>query len=204
MAATDLLTPGEGKDAINVSGSGTANDAALRIWISAVSQRIDALCGAVVARTVTDVIDGRYVADLRVFTPPILTVTSVTEYVAGVGTVLTAETNTVAGGYLIEPQSRARLMRRTAFWDTYWQGRVEVVYSAGRFASTSDVDAKFKAAAQTALGGVWPTVAGAWANPQNPLAQAGTPVLGGGPLDLIDSTVRALLADEIMIRGGVA
>jgi hypothetical protein len=151
MATLDVLTLDQAKRALRIGSTDTTDTVLLQSVISAVSRRIDTLCGPVVQRTITsEVIDTRGEMSIRTRWWPVASFTSVTSYTAGTGTTLTAETLTSAGGYLAE---RLRLVdgdesllsgvlrRRSGFSDYRWPdpGRVAVTYVAGRYAATADV-----------------------------------------------------------------
>src|SRR4051812_47880552 len=99
MATNDLLSLAEGKSALNITTA--AQDAELPGYITAVSQRIDDLCGPVVIRTYTDeqypggmgciVLRHAPASDTAA-----TTVSAVKEYSSGTLTTLVAETLTAS------------------------------------------------------------------------------------------------------------
>jgi hypothetical protein len=142
--------------------------------VTAVRQKLDDVCGPIVQRTITEVIDvprWEHVTDLRISGGPVSSITSVKSYENGVESTLTAETLTVAGDYLAELQHRVRpdgtsqmlsgqLRRRSAFSDWWWTcgTRVQVVYVAGRYATTAAAaDSRFEQAAMVTLRSLWRT-----------------------------------------------
>lgn len=137
----DVITLAEAKAALNPRT--TAKDSQIEFAVTAASRLLDDLCGAVVARAVTERHDSVY-SDLWL-DHPVLSITSVTEYVSGTGTVLTAEDLTVDGGYLLDG---SRITRRSGFANTTWGGTAVIVYQAGRYADTASVDRRFKWVAQ--------------------------------------------------------
>jgi hypothetical protein len=156
MADTlDLITLAEAKRALNLDTSNTTHDTELESYITAVSRRLDDLCGPVVIRTITGEVHSGGAATIWLHRAPMsasstTTVTTVTEYAGTTGTVLTAETNLAPGAsaYLFD-RSTGALRRRSGGNDAvYPAGRFNVVvtYQAGRYADTAAVDAKFKQA----------------------------------------------------------
>jgi len=187
VAITDILTMVEAKAAVNLSPSSVGNDVAIQSANSAISELLDDLCGPVVVRSVTETVD--------IFGPlvfltqwPVSLVTTVTEFSAGVGTALTAESTTVSGDYL----ERNGILSRRSSWSTVrWSGtQVTVVYTAGRYATTAVVGAKFKKAASEILTGNWQKFAAAWARGGDQLAE---PVF----FDEVSQTVARWLAREL-------
>lgn len=214
MATLDLLTLDEAQDAINMTGPGTANLDSLAMWVTAVSMRIDALCGPVVQRSITEVFDpassgtgynlgdgnynvyGGLIPRLKT---PVVSVTSITEYPYGVANVLTGQTLTTAGDYLVDPYGR--ILRRYGWFDFPWRGRVSVTYLSGRYTSTASVDARFKATAGACLSAIWPAQAAVWAAAPNPMAAAGAAPGSLGVGDSVKGWVSTLLVDEMLPPG---
>lgn len=151
MSATDILSLEEARAAINTPLNSTYDDA-LEVLVTAVSTRLDELCGPVVNRTVTERHDATGCWSLIPYTLPVYSFTSVTEYRSGTGTDLTAEDDTTAGEYLWE---RNILRRRNSFLPYTFQGRVKLVYVAGRAADTESVPSRFKQAAQIIVAHIW-------------------------------------------------
>jgi len=152
----DLLTLDEAKRALNIPLADTAFDTELASYVTAVSQRLDDLCGPIIKRSVTaEQHDGQGIIwpDLQ----PVATIGAVTEYVSGTGTTLTAETLNAAGDYTLAHAGthNSQLRRRTSWSDQPWSGPVTISYVAGRFNSTADVSPKFKQAAAKTLAWLW-------------------------------------------------
>lgn len=145
----DLLTLDEARAAIGTTNN--TYDDALEVMVTAISERIDELCGPVVNRTITERHDacGWFLIPRSL---PVSSFTSVTEYRSGTGTVLTAETDTAAGTYLWEQNL---LRRRSSFADYPFAPRVKLVYVSGRAADTDAVAEKFKQAAKIILAHIW-------------------------------------------------
>lgn len=192
MATLDLLTIDEAKAAVNLPDNAPQQEAQLALWTTAISQRIDDLCGPVVIRSVTETID----ADgglLFLSHYPVSAITTVTEYQSGTGTAITAEALATAGGYRLRD---GILERRSSWSSTSWNGQVVVVYQAGRYANTATVDAKFKAAAGSILRRLWAREAGAWA--RGGAAFAGEDV-GVGFFKAFDFVIQEFLGDEMRL-----
>lgn len=173
MAATDVVSYDLARQALSIGPVDTSKKTLLESAIEAVSQRMDEVCGPIVQRTLTQVIDvprWEHVTSLRLAVGPVASITSVKSYDLGAETTLTAETLTTAGDYLAELEQRVRpdgtsqmlsgvLRRRSAFSDSSWEcgSRVQVVYVAGRHATTSAVADRFVQAALISLRSVWRT-----------------------------------------------
>ena len=202
MATTDLLTLAEARSAINISGTG--QDDELQLYLSLVSRRIDALCGPVVSRAVTENHDGggnHIIPRLA----PVLSITSLTEYSGTTGTALSAESvsSQPASAYLLDTSMRMfhRIWRRSSGSDaTFPTGRqnVVLVYNAGRVASTATVTTDFKGACAAILRRLWKREQSGWA--QSP----GYAVDEGGAerfYKAVDPMVMELLGHELLPPG---
>lgn len=186
----DIVTLGEAKEAIK-GFSGTAYDAELQRWVTAVSERVDELYGPVVARPTTERLNGRSaILQLRY---PVLSVTSVTEYAGTTGTTLVAENfpgGVTANDYYLDT-SRWRLTRRSSGADSTFGAPVVVVYEAGRYADTASVGQRWKTAVLDVLRRRWARESPAWARS----SQFPDAVEPAGPLffNATDSALRELL-----------
>ena len=160
MADTlDLLTLDEAKRAINLPLADTTHDTELAGYITAVSRRIDAMCGPVVIRDVDDEVhDGGLGMVFPRFTP-VATITSVVEHASTTATTLTAETNATktANDYTVALDGYVVYRRASGSDSTFPEGRSNVVisYTAGRYADTASVDPLFKQAASVFLAHLW-------------------------------------------------
>ena len=181
-----VLTRQEAYEAINdpVSGGAGASDrdAEVFLWVAAVSNRIDQLCGPVVTRTVVEKHDG----GSRIIRPRVVPVHQVDQVTID-GTVTT--TWTLVDDYRFVPAIEH---------DVRWpSGRrnIEITYQAGRAADTETVDPLFKLAAANVLNGLWAKYGGAWASGSDPFAEA-----GAGPqfFDELTHNVKRWLADEML------
>jgi hypothetical protein len=146
-----VITEQLARQAVGLGQSDARMAAVLTVAIEAVSQLLDDICGPIVNRTITEVIDVPHRwPTIRVAAAPVQSFTTVTLYESGAPTVLTAETLTVAGDFLAELQQRVRpdkttqllsgvLRRRAGFGDAHWPAgvRVHAVYVAGRYASAA-------------------------------------------------------------------
>lgn len=151
MAATDVISLDEAMTAISMTGPGAQHGEQVSLFVSAVSELLDDLCGPIVIRTVTETI---YTSgtSARLSQWPIDSITEITE--AG-----TAVTASEAGGYVAQ---NGLLVRHSSGLPTYWDGTIVATYEAGRFATTATVAAKFKLAAQEIIAREWPQYASAW------------------------------------------
>ena len=172
--ASDVISYDRARQALSIGAVDESKRMLLEAAVTAVSQKLDDVCGPIVQRTLTEVIDvprWEHVTDLRISGGPVSSITSVKSYENGVESTLTAETLTVAGDYLAELQHRVRpdgtsqmlsgqLRRRSSFSDWWWTcgTRVQVVYVAGRYANTAAAaGSRFEQAAMVTLRSLWRT-----------------------------------------------
>lgn len=192
--AIDLLTLTEGMEAIAMTGSGANHEDQVAQAITGISARLDDICGPVVIRTITDEL--HYPNGSPLIFPnyqPVSSLTTVTEYQSGTGTVLTAEDFDTSGDYLLT--SEGFISRQSGFAQTRWYGNaVKVTYTAGRYASTATVGAKWKVAASAILRRWWAREAPAWARGGDPFAAEGAG--GVGFFRVVVPVVEEFLADE--------
>jgi hypothetical protein len=175
--ATDILTLDEAKRAVNHDTTTTTQDEQLAQWITFASRAIDARCGPVVQRTVTEVhdVDGS-TSTLFFRQPPVASVTTFKAYTGGALTTYTAETLTTTPtyGYLLDTRL-GTVSARSGYANTVLPlGRVELVYVAGRYATTATVGGQFKVAAGAILRRLWIREGGAWARGGDPFADGGS------------------------------
>jgi len=207
MADTlDVVTLAEGKSAINIASSDTSQDTELAAYITAVSRRLDSLCGPVVARTIAEedhLTYGQHVIETRL--RPIYTVQAVVEYdSAGVHTHLTEETITTkpADAWLIDPTTTARfriLRRSEGLPYTYPEGGiVRVEYQAGRYANTAAVDPVFKQAAAIMIANLWRREQGVGSNTFGTAGDMFNPLV---PTFAVPRAVLELLAEYLRPAG---
>lgn len=168
MADTlDVISLAEAKAFLNIGSSDTSKDTALAQKITAVSRRLDRLCGPIVQRTVTDEVHSGGCPSIRVRRWPVASFTTVTEYDATTPTVLTLEDfdTRPTDGYMPErwdstptAMFNGVIWRRTSGYGSWFPcgpEAVKVTYVAGRAANTAAVDALLKEAAGVALKNVW-------------------------------------------------
>ena len=173
MADTlDLLTLAEAKSRLRIAGSDTSRDEELAAYITAVSKMLDEWVGPTVQRTVTDEThDGltgygcrrqRITLQRR----PVVSVTTVLEYSGTSATTLSLKSTSSHpdNGYRLEPYAAdpglysGVVVRTSGSHDWWWEperNNVKVTYAAGRVASTTAVDARFKQAAGLVLKNLW-------------------------------------------------
>lgn len=194
MAATDVISLDEALEAINMTGSGADHGIELQLFVSAVSERLDALCGPIVIREITDELYDVTGPLIFLKSWPVVEVTEVTEYASGTGTLLTEEAVGTSGDFL---HRNGILSRRSGFSNTLWSGsQVVVTYAAGRYETTDDVSAKFRLAACEIIAREWPQYAASWSRGGDPFGGG----LEGGPsyFKSVDPVVNQWLADELL------
>lgn len=207
MADTlDILSLEEARAAINSSAVTKAN---LPAMVTAVSRVIDSLCGPVVVRTVTAELHagGSCVVHLR--RRPVTSITTVRE-AQGPGNIVTLSAVAWGGatdGYFApasvdDPTLKSgELYRKSAGADYPWHEgshAVEVTYIAGRYATTSTVDERFKQAASSVLARLWKREAGTWA--QSPtFLETSEAQPTGAFFRAVRPIVEELLVDELQL-----
>lgn len=161
MADTDVISLDEALAAINMTGSGADHGLQLELFVTAVSDLLDDLCGPIVRRDITD-----EVHDVGMYDPlilryqPVASIDSVTEFTQGVPATLIPEDNVTAGTFLLRD---GMVYRRNSFGPSTWLGSIiYVTYTAGRYATTDEVGARFKLAGCEILAREWPQYAAAW------------------------------------------
>lgn len=212
MADTlDVITLAEGKSAVGIASADTSQDTALALKITAVSRRLDRLCGPVVQRTVTDEVHPGGCPWVRVRRWPVASFTTVTEYDDGSAQVLTLEdydTRPTAGYSPERWESTPTAVFNGVIWrrssgSGWWfpdgPEAVKITYVAGRAANTAAVDAVFKEAAGIALKNLWRTMEAA----TQLLNEFDVPAQNY-PVSMITKAVRDAVLDEIIEIPGVA
>ena len=188
LPATSLLDRYEAyaaiNDAVSADAPGADRDAEVFLWVSAVSGRIDQLCGPVVAREKVEKYDGGN-GILRLRTAPALSITSV----AASGTTVDE-----ADYELVDDNRFTPYLLHTGRWPS-GRRNLTVTYQAGRAEDTASVDPLFKLAAATILTGMWAKYGGAWARGGDPFTEAGS-----GPqfFDELTHNVKRWLGDELL------
>lgn len=198
VGTTDIVTLGEAKTELNITG--TSYDPVLQRWISAISDLVDALCGPVVARTITDEQHDGNGTVLFLRRWPVLSVTTVTEYSSGTATALAAESLATAGDYLFNADLGTVTRRSSWSKSTFAASGVLVTYEAGRYADTASVGDRWKTAVLAILRRFWARETPNWVRGsggfadlvQNPAVEPGTPMFFRAVQPVIDE----LLADQ--------
>lgn len=157
--ATDVILLDDAQIAINAPTLSDDQAAQLETMVSAVSELLDNLCGPIVIRTVTDELHDANGSLIFLRNYPVASVTTVTEYLSGTGTVLTAEAVDTSGGFLLRD---GVIARRSGYSTTSWNGTIKVTYEAGRYASTATVESRFKQAAAQIVASEWANYSAAW------------------------------------------
>ena len=158
MATRDLLTDAEARQILGIGAADTSKSDSLARAVTAVSDRICAAVGTVVAGTVVDAFDGGC-STVWLRQPVYGTLTYVVEYDSTTAATLTAESNTSkpSAGYHLGTLN-GQLTRRDCNADSYFpagRGNVVVSYTVGRCASTATVPERFKEAAAVTLKNWW-------------------------------------------------
>lgn len=196
MAATDIIDIADARAQIRATGN--TDDSLIAAYVSACSLTLDELYGPVVARSVVETHDiDRWSDTIFLRTPPVRTITTVVEYTsAGVSTTLTGDTvsSKQTSGFWCRVPS-GRLLRRSGGSAACWPagGSVTVTYSAGRFADTASVDARWKTACRLLFANVFRAEHG-----------SGNVTFGGEgglPGFLVPNVVSAMLAGEERLPG---
>lgn len=167
MADTyDLLTLPEAKSVLKINTTDTVRDATLAQVITAVSRRLDKGIGPTVQRAVTNERHNGGRDSIELHYSPVSAVSAITEYQGTVAHGLTEETagSSPTDGWYGEPYKpdptlySGIIVRRLSQFDyRFWSGRGNIVcsYTAGRVASTSDVDDRIKEGAAIFLRSWW-------------------------------------------------
>lgn len=159
--ALDVLTLNEAKDILSIDHADivTARDLVIASYITATSTMLDRLCGPVVTRVITGEVQdgGGFACFLDHY--PVLSITSVVEYLNTTATTLTAESNTVktASNYAAD-LTIGTLWRRVSNRNSVFAPgtrNIVITYAAGRYADTASVEQRFKLAAQVILANLW-------------------------------------------------
>lgn len=126
----DILTLAEAKAFMPEYVASTAKDALLETYIDALTAVAKHHLGPVVAEEVIEEIPASTTGPLFLRYPNVVSITSLTEYASGTGTVLTAEDYDTEGTYQLR---HGMLYRRSGWADTRWTSgtTIRVVYQAG-------------------------------------------------------------------------
>lgn len=149
----------------------TTWDTVLALHITTVSRLLDDVCGPVVQRTVTDEVHDGGSRVVVLNRRPVSAVTTVSEVTApGTVTVLTAAAfGSSTDGYYApawerDPTLKSGVLHRQRGGSPIpWGPGVKVSYTAGRYANTAAVDARFADTAGAVLRRLWKRESGTWA-----------------------------------------
>lgn len=184
----DVITLAQAKSALDISNP--AQDARLPAYITAVSRRLDQLCGPIVKRNVTEAFDGSCGSTALLKYRPVASITSVTDS----GTLLDPS------GYYVNPATGV-LTKISGTMRSRWAAgflSVSVAYVAGRFNDTASVGEPFVTAAGMLLAHLWSAehgMAGEFGS---------APDYPGMPGFFLPNVVKGLLGDEIQPLVGIA
>lgn len=164
--AVDILTLDEGKSILQIATLDTEEDDILARYITAVSRLLDQRVGPTVSRSCTAETYNGGKLYIRLRQRPVLSITSLVEYSATTPFTLTAATVTsqpnygyLADAYPPDPTLKSgKIWRRSGNANIgFAPGQLNVLatYSAGRYSSTTQVDARFKHAAGICLENLW-------------------------------------------------
>lgn len=204
MAVNDLLTIVEARSAVNLPAGDTSHDVDLKLFVSGISGRVDALCGPVVQRAVAG---ERYSGGKRrvlLEQTPASAVTSVSEWDGTTETVLTEETDAVkpSDAFMLDSEGVYSFVYRRAVGSdsVFPAGRRNVVidYTAGRFATTADVGEQFKLTATSILRRIWKREQSSWSQTTDFFADTESPRPSMSFFRAVDPMVQELLADEML------
>lgn len=197
MADLDIISVDEARDAI--SASSVDNDSVLQRAVTAISQRFDELIGPVVSREVIEVHDGG-ACSVRLRCTPVLSVTSVEEFLGGDTLTLAEETfgTTPAQGFLLDQDDDvphlAQIVRRSGGCDWRFEPRrrnVRVTFQAGRFASTDAVGERYRQAAARVVADTFKRDASVWHQSSDIIASINGEA--EGPRSLMRSVMPAVM-----------
>lgn len=206
MADTDILTLDEALAAVNMVSEAVPENQRLQRFVAGISQRVDILCGPVVGREVADERHDGGKGRIFPHRSPVLEVTSLSEWEGGIETVLTAETlvDRPPASYLLDHTERlAYIWRRSSGHDSRFPpGRrnIVVTYTAGRFATTAEVDERFKSAVSSILSRIYKRETAAWSQSPSffPDVEDPAPSVGPGFFKAFDPMITEWLADELL------
>lgn len=198
----DVLSLTEAKAILSVQASSTNYDTQLARVITAVSRKLDKAVGPIVRRAISaEQHQGRNFVRQRIELRwcPVTSISAVTNYLGATATLLTEATPGVnpSDGWLGERYApdpslySGVIVRRAGLNPWYFGDMVTVSYTAGRYADTSSVDARFKEAAALTLRNEWrPYQQGTGTLGEFDVPQQTFPTYG------IPNAVRDLLSDE--------
>ena len=207
MATLDILTETEASQSASGIDTALPSDSLARM-VTAVSARIDELVGPVVNRAVTEYHNGGGV--IRPRQTPLASVTTLKYWDGTTQTSYTQDTWGVAGnadGFYIEQSGSyphdVKIVRRSSGTSVDWpcgHQVLQLVYVAGRAATTAAVDARYKECAAEVLRRLWDRESSAWSRGADPF---GDDLVSRRFFKAFDYVVMEMLGDE-MDRPGIA
>lgn len=211
MATLDVLSQDEADRALKIGASDNSNDPRIISAVTAISLRLDELCGPIVVRTITaeEHHDLDRTTHLWVRERPVSSFTTVTEYDrSGSSTTLSAETvsSKPAAAYRADRSEgtgtlTGKIHRRSSGQGAYFGESVAVTYVAGRYTTTALVAPLFKEAASVALINWWQQVLAQPGGPSTPDLDYPTYRF---PRQAIPQAALDILGDEARYTVGVA
>lgn len=157
--STDVITLNEAKQALAIEETFSETNTLLAGYIQAISEKLDDTCGPIVKRTITSELHDGGTTKIYLNYRPVASLTTITEYDGTTGQVLTAHTNAsqTNNQYLLDGNRGTIRRMETGDLTEFACGlkNIDVTYIAGRFDTTSDVDFRYKLAAQITLAHVW-------------------------------------------------
>lgn len=204
----DVLTTTEGRQICGFASTDTSRDSTIERLVTTVSRRLDDLIGPVVQRAVTgEEVHAGCSSWIELASGPVSAISSVVEYQGTTAVTLTAETPGVqpTEGYRADRYSpnpslmSGLLVRRCSGSTRYWwpEASVVVSYTAGRVASTTQVEARHKEAAALMLKNLFRS----YEHSVGEVDEYATPAQSF-PTFAVPNAVKDLLADELQSLDG--
>jgi hypothetical protein len=159
MATEDLLTAAEARRFVNLGTLDTTRGTLLAQYVTAASRALAKACGTIIYGTVTGELQSGGRSNVWTDRHPVAQVVQVVEYDSTTAATLTAETNTTKPdqAYIVDLAS-GKITRRSGNATGIFPvgiDNVSITYVAGRFASTSAVDDRWKTACGLVLKNMW-------------------------------------------------
>lgn len=159
MATDDLLTAAEARRFVGLGTADLTRGTLLAQYVTMASRALVTRVGTIIHSTVTAELHSGGGAYVYLSHHPVKQVNQVVEYDNTTASTLTAETNASksATGFVVN-LANGRVTRRNENTTVPFPAgfdNVAVTYVAGRFASTSDVDDRFKTACGLILKNAW-------------------------------------------------
>lgn len=206
----DVLTLAEGKRAVSMASTNTEHEDKLKLFITGVSRRIDELVGPVVVRTVTEYHDGG-TSKIRPRQTPVSSITTVKHWDGTTTTTYTADAWGSAAntdGYQLKqsgsyPHDAVVIARSSGTAVNFPSGSdaVQLVYVAGRAATTADVDERYKFVAGEILLRAWKPSSAAWSQTPDFLQNVDAEITSVSRNPHIQAVIRDWLGDELKPPG---